>query len=315
LLLALALTLLFDYLGGQLNSGFYQGLRLSPSPTAPLPDYSLGTLVGNLLLQPSFVVQPFGSNGPLWSLAFEAGFYVLYPLLLLASARMGAMGMMIATALISVTALVVMPSSTAAPGESLAAYQASGMPVWILVLLMYWLVWAMGALVAEAHAGRIRLRGLQWLAPLSLACIIVLIVTLGQFTARAGWWRIYDLAWGAGLAVLLATLLLGMPTRWGGGIERWARVLAPLGHISYSLYVVHLPWLVLMSAWWLSWHSTLPRGGELGVAGVLSALLLAASCWFFVERHCVTPRQQRRAPLRRPLTASPVGILVGERRA
>jgi peptidoglycan/LPS O-acetylase OafA/YrhL len=317
LLLALALTLLFDYLGGQFNPGFYQGLTLSLSPTAPLPDHSLATLVGNLLLQPSFAVQPFGSNGPLWSLAFEAGFYLLYPVLLLASARMGASGMMIATALISLGALLMVPSSTPAPGESLAAYQASGMPIWIPILLMYWIVWAMGALVAEAHAGRIRVRGLNWLAALSMVGLVVLIITLGQFAARSGAWRFYDLAWGAGLAVLLAFLLLSMPPRWGIGIERGARFLAPLGNISYSLYVVHLPWLVLISAWWLSWHSTLPVGGELGLAGMLSALLLAATCWYFVERHCVTPRQQRRAPVPLPqaLTTSPGSILVGERRA
>lgn len=317
LLLALVLTFVFDSLGGQLNPTFYQSLTLSPSATAPLPDHSLGTFVGNLLMQPSFAVQPFGSNGPLWSLAFEAGFYLLYPVLLLASGRMGAWGMMIATTFISFVALILIPSSTPAPGESLAAYQASGTPVWIPVLLMYWIVWAMGALVAEAHAGRIRARGLQWLAPLSLVGLVVLIILLGQFTARPGWWRFYDLAWGTGLAVLLATLLLRMPPRLGVSIERCARLLAPLGAISYSLYVVHLPWLVLVSAWWLSWHSTLPVGGELGVAGVLSAIVLAAFCWYFVERHCVTPRKERRTPvpLRQPLTASPMGILVGERRA
>jgi peptidoglycan/LPS O-acetylase OafA/YrhL len=300
LLLALALTIVFDYVGGQLNPGFYGSLTLSPSPSAPLPSHSLPTLIGNLLLQASFAVPPFGTNGPLWSLAFEAGFYILYPALLLASARLGATGMIVATAAISLVALVAIPAATPPPGESLAAYQAGGTPVWIGLLLMYWFVWAMGALVAEAYVGRIRLRGLPWLAAACGAGLVVLIVSPAQFNARLGWWRFYDLAWGAGMAVLLAYLLLAMPLNLGAGIERCARVLARLGDVSYSLYVVHLPWLVVVSAWWLSWHSTLPKGGELAVPGVLSALLLAGCCWYFVERHCVSPRQEQRMPQAAP---------------
>jgi peptidoglycan/LPS O-acetylase OafA/YrhL len=168
------------------------------------------------------------------------------------------------------------------------------MPVWIPLLLMYWVVWAMGALVAEAYAGRIRVPRLRWMALACLAGLAVLVVTLGQFSAHPGWWRVYDLAWGAGMAVLLAYLLLAAPRRLGPGIERSARLLARLGDISYSLYVVHLPWLVLVSAWWLSWHSTLPKGAELAVPGVLSGLLLAGLCWYFVERHFVSQRSERK---------------------
>jgi peptidoglycan/LPS O-acetylase OafA/YrhL len=302
LVVALLLTALFDYIGGQLNPGFYGSLTLSPSPSAPLPSHMLPTLIGNLLLQASFIVPPFGTNGPLWSLAFEAGFYVLYPALLLASARLGATGMMLATGAISLVGLLVVPAGTPPPGESLAAYQASGTPIWIPLLLMYWLVWAMGALVAEGYAGRIRVRGLRCLAPACVVALGVLIVSLGQFTARPGWWRFYDLAWGAGMAVLLAYLLLAAPRRLGAGVERGARVLARLGDMSYSLYVVHLPWLVLVSAWWLSWHSTLPKGAELAVPGMLSALLLAWCCWYLVERHCVSPRQERRVVTTTPAT-------------
>jgi peptidoglycan/LPS O-acetylase OafA/YrhL len=306
LLLALGLTALFDYIGAQINPGFYGQLTLSPSPSAPLPSHSLPTLVGNLFMQASFVVPPFGTNGPLWSLAFETGFYVLYPLLLLASARLGGITMLVVTSAIALATLFVVPTGTPAPGESLSAYQAGAAPVWIPLVLMYWLVWAMGAFVAEVYTGRIRLRGLPWMAAGSLAALVALAITLDQFVVRPGWWRVYDLAWGTALAVLLGYLLLAAPRFVGAGVERSGRALGWLGDISYSLYVVHLPWIVLIGALWSSRYPGLPKGGELAIGGSISAVLLAGCCWYFVERHCVSVR--RKAPVtpvdRRPLPAA-----------
>jgi peptidoglycan/LPS O-acetylase OafA/YrhL len=75
------------------------------------------------------------------------------------------------------------------------------------------------------------------------------------------------------------------------------------GEISYSLYVVHFPWLALLSAWWLSSHARLPLGVELVVPGVISALLLALCCWYLVERHFVSA-----APRRSPARAAHVAL-------
>jgi peptidoglycan/LPS O-acetylase OafA/YrhL len=305
LVVALGLTALFDYVGTQINPGFYGSLTLSPSPSAPLPSHSLSTLVGNLLMQASFVVPPFGSNGPLWSLAFETGFYVLYPVLLLASARLGGVRMLLGTAAVALLTLFVVPAGTPAPGDSLSAYQAGGAPVWIPLLLMYWLVWALGAFVAEVYTGRICFRGLTCLAAVSLAALVALAITLDQFVSRPGWWRLYDLAWGTGLAVLLGYLLLAAPGMVGAWVERSARGLAWLGDISYSLYVVHLPWIVLVAAFWSSRHANLPGGGELAIGGAISALALAGCCWYFVERHCVSVRRRGALPAeRRPAPAA-----------
>src|SRR5207302_10791525 len=48
-------------------------------------------------------VPAFGTNGPLWSLAFEFWFYALYPLLLLLSVRFGTrrtMGIVLAVSVV-----------------------------------------------------------------------------------------------------------------------------------------------------------------------------------------------------------------------
>ena len=51
--------------------------------------WSLSTLLGNLVGLQTLVVPPFGENFPLWSLANETWYYVLFPLLVIA-ARAGA---------------------------------------------------------------------------------------------------------------------------------------------------------------------------------------------------------------------------------
>jgi peptidoglycan/LPS O-acetylase OafA/YrhL len=89
---------------------------------------------------------------------------------------------------------------------------------------------------------------------------------------------------------MLAYLMLNVSPRLGAPIERAARRIAPLGNISYSLYIVHFPWLALIAAWWLSWHTRLPLGPELAIAGAISALALGAMCWWAVERHWVRRR-------------------------
>jgi peptidoglycan/LPS O-acetylase OafA/YrhL len=158
---------------------------------------------------------------------------------------------------------------------------------------MYWFVWALGAIVAEAYAGRIKVR---WLPALALAGglgLIVLMVLMNRFVSLPGWWRFYDLAWGIGLAALLAYVLMACPGWLTTTLNNAGHRLSWLGNISYSLYVVHLPWLVLLGSWWQLQFGAIPTSGELASAelailGVVSALALAWLAWYLVERHCVS---------------------------
>jgi peptidoglycan/LPS O-acetylase OafA/YrhL len=268
-----------------MNPAFYRGLTAYPLINANLgaSSHSLTTLVGNLLLQPSFAVPAFGTNGPLWSLAFEFWFYALYPLLLLLTVRFGTRRTMGIVLAISVVGFL---SHDACPW----------IPIWILQVCTYWIVWAVGAWIAEAYVARVDLPGFRWMAVAALAGLPALAIIAprdGQSTTAS------DLCWSAAVAILLAYLILSPPSRFRSRIEGAAYRLAPLGDASYSLYVVHFPWLALLSAWWLSAHARLPLGIELVVPGAISALLLALCCWYLVERHFVSaPTTARPRPSR-----------------
>jgi peptidoglycan/LPS O-acetylase OafA/YrhL len=291
LLLALALTALFDSLGASLNPAYYAGQTAYPSinDAAVAGSRTLTTLFGGLLFQSSLATPSFGTNGPLWSLSYEFWFYALYPLLLVVSGRLGAW-LMAALAF-------------GASGVALLATQIGFLPlvpVWVLVVLSYWVVWACGALIAEAYVGRVRVPFLRWLAPLGALGVVYLAGSsvLKRLDPSANIDSpARDLQWGLALAVLLAFGMLSAPAWLARIAAPGRRILAPLGSISYSLYVVHFPCLALISAWWLSSHDRLPLGAELAIPGALSALVLAGVSWYFVERHFTTHNAAaRRAP-------------------
>jgi peptidoglycan/LPS O-acetylase OafA/YrhL len=153
-------------------------------------------------------------------------------------------------------------------------------------VLFCWVVWTAGALLAEAYVGRIRLAGIGWLVPLALVGLVVLISRRSILDGPPG---IQAVAWGACLTILLGYLFLAAPRRVRVAAERAARSLRFLGAISYSLYLIHLPFLALLGALWLAGHDRLPSGWELFAPGVVGALALGSVTWFLVERHFVAP--------------------------
>jgi peptidoglycan/LPS O-acetylase OafA/YrhL len=291
LVLALGLTALFDTLGSSLNPGFYSGLSPYQTINEALirSSYSLVTLLGNLLVQATFAVPVFGSNGPLWSLSYEFWFYVLYPVLLPLTARFGPWRMLGIIGVISAVGFI-------------ASHAVSS---WVLWVFTYWIVWAGGALITEAHAGRVQIR-----APRSLLLGGGLILTALALTLPLSLVGdiASDLLCGAGMGLLLAWTMLSTQPAVQSVTEVIGRWLRPLGTVSYSLYVVHFPWLAFLSAWWLASHEQLPKGAELAVPGALSAIVLAVGCWYVVERHFVSDRAVRVTPHLEPL--EPLGPAV-----
>ena len=105
---------------------------------------------------------------------------------------------------------------------------------------------------------------------------------------------------------VLAYVLLEPSPRVKRLVEHGARRLDWLGRISYWLYLVHVPLLALLAAWWHVSHPSLPTGIELAVVGVSAALGLGWISWYLVERHFVSGREaapSARAAARNDATA------------
>jgi len=81
---ALLLTLCIDLLGHHWNPGAYSGDLHAGFMSGPMPNqpaaWGTVTLLGNLCFLQTIAVPVFGSNGPLWSLANEFWYYLMFPL-------------------------------------------------------------------------------------------------------------------------------------------------------------------------------------------------------------------------------------------
>jgi peptidoglycan/LPS O-acetylase OafA/YrhL len=213
LLAALLLTLLCDTLSERLVPGFYKLGELGP-----------GTFALNLLAMEGLFAHPFGSNGPLWTLAIEIQLYAVYPLVFLVRRRFGISWTLGAALALSALSWFVFERR----GLSLfASYQFS---------------WVLGAYVADRETMGRPPVSRQGAAP-GLSRLVgfggVLLVGIGCAVFMVSQYLAFQI-WALGFAMALAWLL-EHPLRIGPIAGAFRQV----GHFSYSLYAIHLPLAVL----------------------------------------------------------------------
>ena len=261
LALALALTAMFDAVGGLLDPSLYAPLDLA---------HSVATFVGNLLMQSQLAFPVFGTNVPLWSLGLEAWLYVLYPVFLVVIGRVSPRRTLVFAAALSVV----------------SHWLEQSVAWWPLDILNVWGVWVAGALLAEVYArgaltalwGRYGRAGL-------LASVTLGVVSISP-PARD---RIPDAAWGLVLTVGLMCVLMWRPR--AASVTAWlATPLDCLGDISYSLYLSHFPFVILLAAIWRTGVGPIPLAPWFALGGIAASIALASLAWWAVERHCLPVR-------------------------
>lgn len=201
-----------------------------------------------LFLLPSSLGQDFGSNGPLWSLAFEVVYYTLYPGWLFLRWRAGPT---ISFAGVGIASALVGPTLSHLAG-------------FLGAVLWDWPLWLMGAALAEALvAGNWRRALPGWMALGVGAC----------------WTSDYR----AGLA---GTALVAATARLPESICRWKphRLLEILGISSYTLYIAHFPILTLLSARVFATWGERPFSPWLALSGVLLAVVSLRGAYEIFER-------------------------------
>jgi peptidoglycan/LPS O-acetylase OafA/YrhL len=275
LVLGLILTAGCDVIGAHLTPGLYGEASMFWQDSITVGSaYTPRTIVGNLLFQARLMAPELGSNSPLWSLAFEFWFYVLYPLMLAAFVRLGPFRTTVMVGAIS----------------ALSWFLLGWLPWWHLRVLSDWGVWVAGALLAELYVHARRPGSLRVFGPLAAVALVAFawLSPIGENHER-----IPDLWWGVALAAVLAYVLLAAPSRVVRAFENVCLGSRWLGTISYSLYLVHYPLLALLAAGWLAVRQTLPTGLELAAVGVAASIGLGWLAWLAVERHCVPTRAAR----------------------
>ena len=258
----LLLTLLFDRIGLSLTNGigydgrYYELFASGPRSLADL-DHSIPAMLGNLAFLQTIYVPPFGSNGPMWSLANEFWYYIVFPLaawLLLTRASVAGR----VTGSFVLVALVIV------------------LPFW---LLEGGIIWSAGAAAAWCSR-RLCLTGL-FRSNVTRAGAIALLVT-GLIVSKVPALNIGDL--GLGLIVALALPILAHLPSLGGAYSKAARALS---EISYSLYLTHFPFLtmiVLTSIAPIKWLPSI-AGVAVYMGLMIAAITWAAIVWWCFERN------------------------------
>jgi peptidoglycan/LPS O-acetylase OafA/YrhL len=225
-----------------------------------------------VLLHNSFSETFFGINASFWSIAVEVQLYLLYPLFLKMRSWGGIERALWATFLVGLItrpALVGLwgwPEGVITPGMTSP--------------LMTWSDWALGAYVAEC-----RWRGANAFSrhtPLCIASGAMLIAS--SFWCPATMFSFSIAAFGA--AVLLDGMLAKKPQT-----NVFARTLAGVGVISYSLYLWHQPLLVELASRFQGGSSIQAVDPNtpawIWLCAVASVLLLAWLSWSAIERSSI----------------------------
>jgi peptidoglycan/LPS O-acetylase OafA/YrhL len=254
----LALTLLWDKVGLSLfpDNPVYSG--------APRPwqhDFfsvgdrlTLQALLGNLCFVQTIWVPPLGSNDPLWSLSFEFWYYLLFPCGWLA----------------------LFGKTTPRWQRALyAAFCAAGLLIVGKTIALYFPIWLLGTAIHLLP----RIPCLGRLAGALTAVVVVLfglvmgLTHLSAFKAALGDSTIaVDYVTAISFAVVLYLVL---DNRTPSRRSAYAAISRELATFSYTLYVVHMPLLIVLRAALLPDEPWTPDVLHIVLAGLLALFSLA----------------------------------------
>lgn len=233
-----------------------------------VPDAS--SLLQHLLMLGRFDI--FRYDGPVWSLVHEARISLVFPVIAFLAQRLralAALGIALGCAVISSLGMVYVESSLNGQAR---------MTAWSLTL-GYCGIFLLGAAMARRHGACV-----QWLDRLPrVGRAALFAATLLLYLYPQASWKALDLGdlWTACVGLLLLAFCLrrqGLPAR----VLR-TKPVQWVGGISYSLYLVHLPVLLVLSAVCYN-RLSVPWVMTLYVVG---SLLVAAGLHYLVEVPCI----------------------------
>ena len=186
---------------------------------APASRVTVDTLLGNYLFLQLILVPVFGSNGPLWSLSYEFWYYLAFPLLFFALWKRSSIARK-ALSLVGLFAVLLFVRWKIA---------AMGL-IWLMGVAIHWLPAARGLSLARRRVG--------------LAVAFALTVECLAWCKQSHS-PLSDYVLGIAIMLLVYSIVHWVtvsPTGWTRTMIQYS------ARSSYTLYLVHLPPLILLTA-------------------------------------------------------------------
>ncbi|MFC3576695.1 acyltransferase family protein [Streptomyces yaanensis] len=194
------------------------------------PPNGTSILVYGLVVQDMFTAPT--PNGAFWSIGVEAELYLVFPILLLIRRRLGAVVLIAGVTLLVGARGLSAPN--ASPVEDLNWLTPNLAPVFVAGLV------GAGVIVAPEKVRRLPW---HWLAALAAIPVLSLVVVKGSvWTVHHYFW--VDLAVVPAMTMLIAAVATGRPAFLMRLLA--TRPMRSLGNFSYSLYLIHLPIVMIV---------------------------------------------------------------------
>ena len=253
----------------------------------PKPN-DLGDVLLHLLMFHNVVAEDMPSiNGVYWSMPFEFQFYLLFPLLVLPLLR-GRSGVLLAAG-VGVALLFKLESALLGPSHAMAQ-----------------LPWRIDEFVVGMAAASIAMRRrwtagthalVAWLAVVSLVAGACLVARIDPIWWQPGPLPIVRAAW---IDITIAALLVGICADRGAVARLFGwRPVVWLGLISYSVYLWHLPTLLLAR---MKMSELFPAAPVVVHFGAVVVVIVAVSAlsYYAIERPFHAPSRAAPAAWRNP---------------
>ena len=217
------IVLIPAFLMSLIIAGTTKAVDLGAMSFASSNEYSLLAFVGNLFGLQDMAVPRFGGNFPLWSLANETWYYLLFPLLVVSFYGKSTISRIASAA----TCLLV---AVSLPGP----------------IILYFSLWLLGAVFS-----RIQITA-STMQKIGIACLwgasaVYFRLTAGNDMLDAASY-FQHLIYSLPILLLLSSLQTKVPQRTAMMIVRKAANV--LASFSFTLYVIHVPLLVLLHNFW-----------------------------------------------------------------
>jgi peptidoglycan/LPS O-acetylase OafA/YrhL len=227
LLPGLLLGFFWDRLGSWLFAakGIYAHPLSDLGLAVPLRNLTFSAFLGNFLFLQTILCEPFGSNGPLWSLANEFWYYVLFPVALGAGLAWATRRVRVA---IPLTCLAIL----------IGIFVGRG-------ILIGFSIWLAGCALVFLYS-KIKLRPKS--AALAMLCFFSVLAGVSLAVARVQQWDpiLSDLELGFVFTLFLFALL---QYQVGEDSSPYSAAAHCFAGFSYSLYVLHFPFLLFFRSW------------------------------------------------------------------